>query len=57
VLAGSKDIVRPAHTRMIHRLIAGSRLRIVSGGTHTMIKDLPDVVGPIMIEFLDDAGG
>lgn len=54
VLAGTRDIIRSAHTRMIHHLIARSRLRVVRGGTHTVIKDLPDVVGPILTGFLDE---
>jgi pimeloyl-ACP methyl ester carboxylesterase len=59
VLAGTRDIIRPAHTHMIHRLIAGSRLRIVRSGPHTMIKSHADVVGPLITEFLNeqDAAG
>lgn len=54
VLAGSRDIIRPAHTHMIHRLIAGSQLRIVRGAPHTMIKSHAAVVGPILTGFLDE---
>jgi pimeloyl-ACP methyl ester carboxylesterase len=53
VLAGSRDIIRPVHTHMIHRLVAGSQLRIVRGAPHTMIKSHAAVVGPILTTFLD----
>jgi pimeloyl-ACP methyl ester carboxylesterase len=53
VLAGSRDIIRPAHTQMIHRLIAGSQLRILRGAPHTMIKTHAAVVGPILTTFLN----
>ncbi|WP_052226946.1 alpha/beta fold hydrolase [Microbacterium mangrovi] len=54
VLAGSRDIIRPAHTHMIHRLVAGSQLRIVRGAPHTMIKSHATIVGPILTAFLDE---
>jgi pimeloyl-ACP methyl ester carboxylesterase len=52
VLAGSRDIIRPAHTHMIHRLVADSQMRIVRGAPHTMIKTHAPVVGPILTAFL-----
>lgn len=53
VLAGSRDIIRLRHTQLIAALIPGARLHIVPGARHTAMRDLPDVVTPIVEAFLD----
>lgn len=54
VLVGSRDVIRPGHTRRIAGLIPGARLHVVGGGTHTLLRDMPGVAGPIVAGFLGD---
>ena len=52
VLAGAPDLIRRAHTRMIARTIPGAQLRIVRGGTHFLMRLMPDVANPMIDAFL-----
>jgi pimeloyl-ACP methyl ester carboxylesterase len=52
VLAGSRDLIRRAHTRMIARLIPGAQLRIIRGGTHFVMRDMPGVANAVVEDFL-----
>jgi pimeloyl-ACP methyl ester carboxylesterase len=52
VVAGTRDIIRRAHTRMIARVIPGAQLRIVRRGTHFLMRDLPEIANPMIDGFL-----
>jgi pimeloyl-ACP methyl ester carboxylesterase len=52
VMAGEKDEILDAHTRLIASLIPGSKLMIVPGATHELPMEKPDLVAAAMIDFL-----
>jgi pimeloyl-ACP methyl ester carboxylesterase len=53
VLTGDDDpIVPAANSRILTRLIPGSRLEVVPGGGHLMLFDSPAEVGPRVSGFL-----
>lgn len=52
VLAGSNDLIRREHTRMIARLIPGAKLRIIRGGTHFVMRDMAGVANAVVDDFL-----
>lgn len=53
VIAGSRDVIRRAHTRMIAALIPGAQLRIVRRGTHSVLRDRPQISTMIVETFLE----
>ena len=54
VLAGEDDpIVPPANGRLLHRLIAGSRLHVVPGGGHLFLLERPREMAALVTGFLD----
>jgi pimeloyl-ACP methyl ester carboxylesterase len=52
VVAGTRDIIRRAHTRMIARVIPGAQLRMVRRGTHLLMRDQPGIANPLIDGFL-----
>lgn len=56
VLAGSRDLIRRAHTRWIASLIPGARLKIIRPGRHTVLRDRAQLATSIVAEFLDEPG-
>jgi pimeloyl-ACP methyl ester carboxylesterase len=52
VLAGTRDIIRRAHTRMIARTLPRAQLRIVRRGTHLLMRELPGTANPLVDGFL-----
>jgi pimeloyl-ACP methyl ester carboxylesterase len=56
VLTGDDDpIVPAANSRILTRLIPGSKLEVIPGGGHLMLFDSPAEVGPRVAGFLDGA--
>lgn len=53
VVVGSRDVVRPAHSRRIAELMPAGRLRVVAGGTHFVLRDMPGVSGRLIADFLE----
>ena len=53
VLAGSRDLIRPAHTRMIARLIRGAQRRVIRGGTPFVMRDKPEIATMMVEAFLE----
>ncbi|MDR0380732.1 MAG: alpha/beta hydrolase [Oscillospiraceae bacterium] len=57
VLAGSRDIIRTAHTRALAAAIPGSTLRILPGETHDSYVRRPEALLAATADFLElDAG-
>ena len=52
VLAGEKDIIRPAHTRLIAASIPGAELHIFPGLSHYAPQEDPAVFNRAVLEFL-----
>ncbi|MDL9978146.1 alpha/beta fold hydrolase [Microbacterium sp. ASV49] len=52
VMAGSKDLIRREHTRLIAKLIPGAQLRIIVDGTHFVMRDMPGVANAVVDDFL-----
>lgn len=52
VLAGSRDLVRRTHTRLIARSIPRAQLRIVRGGTHFVMRDMAVAANALVESFL-----
>ncbi len=53
ILAGEKDRVIPLEQQqLMHQLIAGSQLEVISHGSHCPQMDLPDMVNQKIEEFL-----
>ncbi len=52
VMAGAKDLVLEAHTRLIAENIPNARLNIVKGETHFLPQENPKLFNKIVLEFL-----
>lgn len=51
VMAGTKDVIRESHTRLIQQSIPGARLAIVEGD-HGIVKHNPVAYNDVLAEFL-----
>ena len=52
VLAGEKDVIKDAHTRLIASSIPGAELRILPGVTHYAPQEKPEEFNRAVLEFL-----
>lgn len=52
VVAGSEDVIKESHTRLIHQAIPGSKLEIIPNAGHYVPFDQPKQLNQVMIEFL-----
>jgi pimeloyl-ACP methyl ester carboxylesterase len=52
VIAGDHDMVREDHTLLIARSIPGARVEIVPEAGHLVPSDRPDLVEPMVLDFL-----
>ncbi|WP_316833249.1 alpha/beta fold hydrolase [Pedobacter aquatilis] len=52
ILAGAADVVKAAHTRLIHAHIKGSKLNIVADSDHYLLLKKPKVFNEIVLDFL-----
>jgi pimeloyl-ACP methyl ester carboxylesterase len=58
ILTGDHDLMTPVFTaRKMNRMIPGSRLVIVPGGTHYLPLEYPDVVKDEILRFLEGVAG
>jgi len=55
VMAGEKDVIKEEHTRQIAGHIAGSQLKIFTGGTHQFPDDDPATFCSTVIQFFTGA--
>jgi pimeloyl-ACP methyl ester carboxylesterase len=54
IVAGTDDPVVPvANPRLLARCIPGATLRLFEGAGHLLLVDSPEVVGPVIEQFLD----
>jgi pimeloyl-ACP methyl ester carboxylesterase len=56
VMAGSKDVIKEPHTRLIASSIPGSKLIIFPKGTHDEPRENPKRFNATIISFLDSLG-
>jgi len=56
VIAGTKDMIRTAHTVKIHRAIAGSRLELIDGD-HFIANRRPEAFNRAVLSFLTEKRG
>ncbi|MGV7106095.1 alpha/beta fold hydrolase [Flavobacterium sp. U410] len=54
VFAGSNDVIKEEHTKLIHRLIKGSELKIILNASHYIPFEQPDELNKISIDFLQN---
>jgi len=52
ICAGEHDVVRPAHTDSLARMIPGAEEWIVPGASHSAMQERPDLVNPKVLAFL-----
>lgn len=54
VLAGSEDVIKQSHTRLIHQSIQGSKLEIIPDASHYVPFDQPKKLNQVIIGFLQN---
>lgn len=54
IAAGEHDLIQPEHTEALARAIPGARLWIVPDAGHAAIQQKPDLVGRVVLDFLQD---
>lgn len=52
IVAGDRDMIRPEHSLEMMRLIKKSQLAIIPGTTHSLLKEKPEIVNQIILNFL-----
>ncbi|MDX8566398.1 alpha/beta fold hydrolase [Elizabethkingia sp. HX XZB] len=52
VVAGSDDVIKDEHTRLIHKLIRNSELAIIPNATHYIPFEQPEKLNELMLKFL-----
>ncbi|WP_407535075.1 alpha/beta fold hydrolase [Elizabethkingia miricola] len=52
VVAGSDDVIKDEHTRLIHKLIRNSELAIIPNATHYIPFEQPEKLNELMLNFL-----
>ncbi len=52
VIAGSKDVIKPDHTRLIHSSIINSQLLIIPDTTHYVPFEKPEILNEAILRFL-----
>lgn len=55
VMAGEKDLIKEAHTKLIANYIKGAKLVIFKGGTHFMPEENPKLFNETILQFLQDS--
>lgn len=53
ILAGSDDVIKEEHTKLVHKYIKDSKLEIISNATHYIPFEQPDKLNRIIIDFLN----
>ncbi len=54
VIAGSHDVIKPAHTQLIANQIKGAKLQIIPNATHYVPFEQPHQLNQIILNFLTD---
>ncbi len=52
VMAGDRDMIKPEHTLEMFRGIKRSRLAIIPGASHALLKEKPEIANQIILDFL-----
>ena len=52
IVAGSDDVIKDEHTRLIHKLIRNSELAIIPNATHYIPFEQPEKLNELMLNFL-----
>lgn len=55
VIAGSDDVIKEGHTKMIAKLIKGARLAFIPNSTHYVPFEQPTQLNQLVIDFLNGA--
>jgi pimeloyl-ACP methyl ester carboxylesterase len=55
VISSAGDIIKREHTDQLAKAIPNSREVIIEGGTHSAAHDNPEVVNPIILQFLNQS--
>ncbi len=53
VMAGSRDMIKPAHTRLIADSIPNSTLKIIDGCDHFVFSKAPEAANAAVLEFFE----
>jgi len=54
VVAGSNDVIKPEHTKLIADKIGGAKLEIIANATHYVPFEQPNQLNKVIIDFLKD---
>jgi len=52
IVAGDKDMIKPEHSLEMFRGIKNAQLAIIPGTTHSLLKEKPENVNQIILDFL-----
>ncbi|OGW81503.1 MAG: hypothetical protein A2Z83_06180, partial [Omnitrophica bacterium GWA2_52_8] len=55
IAAGDHDVVLLEHTKELYRSLSRARLEIVPGASHRLIKENPELINRIVLDFLESA--
>lgn len=54
VTAGEKDVILESHTKLIHKSIPNSNLKIFKGASHYVVQEQPKEFNKAVLKFLND---
>ena len=52
IVAGDRDMIKPEHSLEMFRNIKQSQLAIIPGASHSLLKEKPELVNKIILDFL-----
>lgn len=54
VLVGDDDVINHAHTVALYEALPLGQLAIIPGTSHTVVKEKPDLMNAVIVQFLED---
>ena len=52
IAAGDGDMIRPEHTLTLYRNLRSAQLAIIPGASHSLLKEKPEIINALMLDFL-----
>ncbi len=53
IMSGDGDMIRHEHTLELYRSLRKAQLAVIPGTGHSLLKEKPQLVNPLMLEFLN----
>lgn len=54
ILSGDRDVIRTEHSAAMLRALRRGQLAVIPGSTHSVLKEKPDLVNRILLEFFQE---